>query len=183
MRKVILTISILLLLVSNAFAQSDTDKSNATLKETLDWISGKLSKNYQFGMYFDNGYSITGFEPVNFNGCQLIWRINSTQRKEGAKDEIGVTEFKVNLGDLEPTKTKTEKFNFSNFGIWYVTFYTFNNKRVVSRTLTKNRVQDRTRMRDTFTFNFKETDIDVARRMVKAFSHAIALCGGKKEVF
>lgn len=143
-----------------------------SLTETLDWIKGKLNDEYPVALTLpsDGKVVVENLELVRFDGCQIIWRTGL--------DGTVNTEWRVGLSALDPTKVKVREFG----GIWRVYLYTYNSRRRVRQNLIGKvgKVVPLGVRTDCF-FDFRSEEM--AERVAKAFSHAIKLCGGRKEPF
>lgn len=157
----------------------DPTYSSPELKEVLEWISGKLTSEYKFGLPTGFNDSVTkNFEPVSFDNCRLVWRVTGTTGRKSFP-----IEYAVNLSDLDPSAIEVKQYN-PDMGPWSVVMRTYNSKPVTSTTFFDDQKRPQPPiMYEAISIGINRHNYELAQRMAKAFSRAITLCGGKKELF
>lgn len=159
--------------------------SVASLQETTDWLKDKVSKHAGAYLEHTNNDTITGksrvlYEAINFDKCTL-----SMKRRQEVKGSAPLSpddmeaEIMVNLNDLDPASVKVsprDKF-------WRVELNTYNEKQMIEMRAPafKELVGDPLVKENSMVIYFGNDEM--AKRVARAFQHAITLCGGKVEPF
>lgn len=177
-----LTLALMLLLVTVISAPAQ--ESNASLQESLDWLKGKLTENYRLGIwpsdYRNSKVRLFRFEPVRFDGCTLVWR-EQMSYTENKRSELIKRQIEINLADFDRSNIKVIKESCHTGNCWRIRLVTYNSKPLVKEIyLPENKNESNSS--STF-IEFYASEQLMAQRIAKAFSHAITLCGGKKEPF
>lgn len=158
-------------------------ESSASLGETMDWIRAKLDKHF-FQIPGREYYVSISVESVQ--GCQL--RYVETTKGSTGKNSFDITRFAMSLDKLDPFGSKL----VDEMG--GVALHLNSPVKKPAGTVTYlecNRpefpdtcpVLKTPLGEDQFPFYFSISDKDLAKRMQRAFDHAIKLCGGKTEPF
>ena len=169
-----------------------------TLQEALDWISDKLQESEQLDYVMPDSedkkypYWRIGYpKDFSFGGCHIQWQRESARVLDLGREQQKESRVQINLADLDPERT--EAFTVGGAVTWGKSASAI---RLVTRDRGKRRrIAERTRTLPK-PFKWSEWSEDLARtivlkdnlgeeRLVKAFKHAIRLCGGKtkKEPF
>jgi hypothetical protein len=194
------TVSVLLICISSYVtiqgqqSKRATAKSKSSLNETMNWLRGKLST-------YANVNGKQQFELITVGKCSFTWRITRRDYLQESmmsialgedKNSSGIArpiwekskeEISINLSDFDPTKVSVLHHGFQpELPTWQVVLETFNERKKVSVVIIDEmgKRAEPYYMSNSF---IKFSTEDIARRVAKAFSHAITLCGGEKEPF
>lgn len=169
-----------------------------SLQVTLRWIEEKIRNHtiYDYPRY-NNHWSVSGHMRIKFSRCEAKYsRLRKWKSKKKYPNPMGKVTKKhnrlhpyVNIDynngkiNLHGITDVTVKKNVIKLKIWHKSSWgtnTYKNGKVVERIARKGNSEDRT-------FVFYNTversapDAMMARRVAKAFRHAIALCRKKKK--
>lgn len=173
---------VVLLAISGAVGQTPNKTSSrdsvpqensASLEETFDWLKAHLSDVRAEFWTADNKLMIVSYRTIRLSGCNLTWR-----RESYTIGDLATHEFTASLSDLDPSNVTVEKAK----EMWRLSLNTYNKKLAIKA----HKVEESGQMGDEvalYDFQFYMGDEKLAHRVATAFSHAIKLCGGKKEPF
>jgi hypothetical protein len=175
-------------LCAATFAQG----SSASLRETLDWLQGKvdfvtaISEPNSFNDFRDHPRH---WELVQSGSCTLVWQSVASDPK--SYPQISVS---FSLADLNPQKVVfTDITGDVSTGARLDLYATGGRKIFQWQIIANESTLDRggvfssphvktkvvTTKPTTNELHLNINDVDIARRMAKAYQHAITVCGGK----
>lgn len=180
---------LLLLGIAVRTARADSADESA-LSEAADWLRGNLATHAKlFGNRGKEDPLIVGTTNPHFEACTLLFR-QSTARKINDDFQAQGDDVRVSLADLDPNGIRVEEYRFRGDLVgWTVVLMATNAREVFSihRTQcsldTKNCAPDKDFRLGAYGIAFGAKREDIARRSVRAFSAAIAACGGKRSSF
>jgi hypothetical protein len=163
-------------------------------EETLQWIKSRLPETTATSQYDDNTVSAS-YSNVVINGCLLTY----TEKFTNVEADIfsggdrstakSVTEVAIPLDRLSSARFRSAHDTPSDelLVASAVVFESADKAIATTWTSTSQDYSEPVRTahgsKSQSTYAIWVSDKDVAQRLVKAFSHAIELCGGKKEAF
>ena len=139
-----------------------------TLAETLSWLREKLTAHAPNEIRSEDGRLLgTWFKLVRFEDCELTWREEMYTEKGTLAGETT-----IHLGDVDPAGTKIQQDFLTR--LYFLDLHV-----PAGKSLVRHRVLsgDRAVMSfadETGRLRFKE--VDMARRIDRAFAHAAHLC-------
>lgn len=145
-----------------------SQEKSPSKEETLRWLEKTISDYGSFQN--DSGSFRTVIESTNFDGCNISWRETLTTKYDGS-EKTYKGETIIPLGDLDPSKLEVESYDDKMYMMhkWFVVLHTSNDRASIQAT-----VNGEKRKNKKTTIEFK--DESIARRVAKAFTHAIKLC-------
>ncbi|MFI5087390.1 MAG: hypothetical protein ACHP7I_03270 [Terriglobales bacterium] len=171
----------LLVILTVSFAQAQNSPS---LKDTTDWIHDFVEAH---GGGFDHNW--TDVFKITFNGCAVTVaetrKDRSCTRPEnkdacgGSHTETSYITSTFNLKDFEPADVS---HFVHTYGVYWLNLSVRNDRPLVQRRIKLSK--------DDSPLTSTDNNVDIglstengARRVAKAFNHAIKICGGKPAVF
>jgi hypothetical protein len=167
---------------------SVAEDAQPTLSQTLAWMDSTYNPHYNTGGSWghnvfeahnsDGKITVRRTSTFTYDGCQIT--LYSEDYPVGLDGIHWTTIYRFNLRDLDPTAVTTDSM---------VEFRAHNQEPLVEEDVHTvypklEGTEHETRSKGkTFFIVFYMDDIPYMERFVKAFRHAIALCGGKSSVF
>jgi hypothetical protein len=167
---------------------SVAEEATPTLSETLAWMDSTYNPHRNTGGSWghnvfeehnsDGKITVRRTSTFTYDGCQIT--LYSEDYPFGLDGLRWTTTYRFNLRDLDPNAVTTDSM---------VEFRAHNQEPLVEEDVhtvhpkiegTEHETRSKGR---TFFIVFYMDDIPYIERFVKAFRHAIALCGGKSSVF
>jgi hypothetical protein len=151
------------------------------LDQTIAWLKAKATNsiivNQQLSGKKTAKQQITGWSLDNPSRCILVWKGWRPEGEGGRREEKTVS-VEINLADFDPQKINRASFNFSDGKrmetYWAVLLNTTDDKNLVNWHSSDGRFYS------TY-ISFRFNDEDLADGVIRAFRHAINLCGGKSK--
>jgi len=185
-------------------AIAEVPNDGPTLQETLLWLKEKLANNVRVSKCLDAGstrrsveptadncwtYSITRVEPEDFATCRVSMNVKSTSyhtfaNSHGQQITIRNSERRVSLPLYERYEKgvlthTTDDWVHQNWQGTFITLALENDQKQIQW----NDANGESGMGSQMSFNLDTTDqddLDIAKRVAKAFGHAIDLCQSQK---
>jgi hypothetical protein len=156
------------------FGFAKAQESDATLKETTDWITGKLDGIHRhLGGKAGDDYTYN----ISFDGCMC--KMKEIDESPFYK-QWTITEDSFNLGDISLSSFEQDHTHYDNTMFELST----ENKKTIKHSYSSN-----DKITPVVSFSFGALYYDPSggnltfERIKKAFTHAIKRCGGKEEKF
>lgn len=151
---------------------SSTPGGSPSLEETLSWLREKLTTHAPNEMRSNDGRLLgTWFKLVRFEGCELTWREEMYTEKGTLSGETT-----IHLGDLNPEGTKIQQDILS--GLYFLDLYAPAGKSLVRHRVISDGKEMMSFADETARLRFRE--MDMARRVDRAFAHAARLCAAAR---
>ena len=166
---------ILIAVIFCCFGFAKAQESDATLKETIDWLSGKLNREFikfQGKSLWQNCYKITFY----FSWSDSTIEITKNFIFKNPEGKIGNTSNSKTIVKLNVLSLEFKSFTPDSFRTW-MEITTTNRKKQVKW------INGNSSGFSEYLEIYYDPDIVTFERLEKAFTHAIKLCGGKEEKF
>lgn len=163
-------------------------------EETLQWIKSRLPETTATSQFDDNTVSAS-YSNVVINGCSLTYteKFNNVEADifsggDKSTDKY-VTEVTIPLDKLSSARFRSAKDTPSDeLLVASAVVFESADKAIATKWTSSSQeysgpVKTAHGSKSQSKYAIWVSDKDVAQRLVKAFSHAIELCGGKKEAF
>lgn len=156
----------------NTPLNSPAQERNPSLIETFEWLKAQFDHSEIVIGSADN-LRVIKYRLLQLDKCTLVWRLESFNA-----GKFIIYEYKVHLADLDPSNITVKKDGNN----WQVILNTYNKKSAIkSRKVEESKlVGDELNFYD---FSFFIEEEALTRRIAKALSHTVEMCGGKKEPF
>lgn len=186
----------------NLQKQSNKSEPTPSLEETMKWIKGRLEA--KSGLYYmkkndDKSATIThasGTGKFDYDGCKVAVENFIVESREwnNLKSETTNSTIYIQFNLKDMSTVNIEEFSASDGDkSLCVKLETLNSERLISRKATVVRYYDGNEAdakKEEFNafdslicFELELSEKGLAERLLKAFNHAILLCGGKKKPF
>jgi len=174
----------------NSQEQSNLEEQTPSLEETMRWIKGKIEDKSHLSFFYEEKSDLKalllGTNKFNYDGCNVSVGYETLLHYQDGHSNDLTAYSQFNLKDM--SAVTIEEFNN-----WlYVILETLNSGKLVRHKSTsvhykmfkeepdaiKTEYED---FRASIGFELDLSDKALAKRLVKAFNHAMLLCGGKKK--
>lgn len=151
---------------------SSSGSDNPSLEETLSWLREKLTTYAPNEIRSADGRLLgTWFKLVRFEGCELTWREETYTEKGTLSGETT-----LHLGDLNPEGAKIQQDFLS--GLYFLDLYTLTGKSLIRHRVLSDDKEIMPFTDETARLRFR--DMDMARRVDRAFAHGARLCAAAR---
>jgi len=169
----------LVCLVSGSSNRIVAQQSEPSLNETVEWITTKVNAEGSFPFRGAVGRGTDTEKVVGFSACTLRAELHRENR-----DPEGLStlrwDIEYPLKELSPDVKVKRGDGFYYIGVNATARPSINVR--IRSTPSYTSPRDETKKVSNYGFGYFNTE-DTAQRVAKALSHAITLCGGKKELF
>jgi hypothetical protein len=181
----VVTLAVFMLVLLCPSVRTQEQESTATLKDTTDWIHGTMGSSGTV-IVSSSPHETYQTDNVDFSGCTLKYDTfnfnRDTESDQTVSYQLSLTDLDVLGIKIGPVKHNPDPKASNGWVI--MTLTTARNEKKIKtsmRTFSNNNAKKDEFVNNEafFTVNSEET----AKRLKRAFEHAIKLCGGKVDPF
>jgi hypothetical protein len=197
------------LIATLSLAQQQT--SDSELSDTLSWMDNTYNPHPDVSFSYGHGRAgsympkkgsayneevlWSGFiDTFTYNGCQMTLRVEANPASHVWRESHGASYYSFNLRDINPQSIKMNTLSdiggsvCETFDPEYRANLNCDYGEIVATTRLEAPLVDQSSSETKHTSKGKEVvflvdDVEYGKRFMKAFRHAVELCGGKPEPF